>query len=139
MGPNADPNAQPRTAKPKTYEDFVREALDVVEQVSVARAQELLASGDALAVFLDVREANELSQGSIPGALAIPRGRLESDAPDWLFDPTGTVVVCCNTGKRSALATRTLLEMGFPGARSLEGGLAAWLAAGLKLGAPRPM
>ena len=123
----------------KTYEDFVREALRVVRQVSVAEAAADHARGPAAALFLDVREPGEVALGAIPGALTVPRGRLEQDAPDWLFDPAGRVVCYCSSGKRSALAAKTLLEMGFPNAVSLEGGLAAWRAAGHPVGSPRPM
>jgi rhodanese-related sulfurtransferase len=123
----------------KTYDDYVREALQIVTQVPVADAVRDLEAGPTAALFLDVREPQEIAKGAIPGALVIPRGRLESDAPDWIFDPEGRVVCYCNTGKRSALAVKTLLEMGFPGARSLQGGLNAWQAAGGPLGAPRPM
>ena len=123
----------------KTYEDYVREALAIVSEVTVEQARLHFEAGPTAAVFLDVREPREVAKGAIPGALTIPRGRLESDAPDWVFDPEAPLVCYCNTGKRSALAVRTLLEMGFPGARSLQGGLAAWQATGAPLGEPRPM
>lgn len=123
----------------KTYEDFVREALQVVREVSVAEAFADHAREPAAALFLDVREPGEVALGAIPGALAVPRGRLEQDAPDWIFEPAGRVVCYCSSGKRSALATKTLLEMGFPGAVSLAGGMAAWRLAGLPVGPPRPM
>jgi len=123
----------------KTYDDYVREAFALVSEVTVEQARGYLEAGPAAAVFLDIREPNETAKGTIPGALTIPRGRIERDAPDWVFDPEAPLVVCCNSGKLSALATRTLLEMGFSGARTLKGGLAAWQAAGAPLGEPRPM
>ena len=127
----------PPTPPPKTYEDYVREALALIRQVTPAEAAEAHARGKGT-LFLDVREPYEVAKGAIPGAVAIPRGRLEDDAPDWIFEPEGAVVCYCNTGKRSALAVRTLLEMGFSGARSIAGGLVAWQAAGHPVGAPRP-
>jgi sulfur-carrier protein adenylyltransferase/sulfurtransferase len=87
----------------KTYEDFFREALQVVRQVSVAEAFADHARGPAAALFLDVREPNEVALGAIPGALTVPRGRLEQDAPDWIFDPAGRVVCYC----RAANAARS--------------------------------
>lgn len=123
----------------KTYDDYVREALAVVEQVSVMDARAAYEAGPMVALFLDVREPIEIQKGAVPEALVIPRGRLESDAPDWIFDPGLPIICYCNTGKRSALAVKTLLEMGFAGARSLEGGFAAWQAAGHPVGTPRPM
>jgi rhodanese-related sulfurtransferase len=123
----------------KTYEDYVREALALVTEVPVEEARRWHASDGPPTLFVDVREPGEVAKGAIEGALVIPRGRLEDDAPDWIFDPETPFVVYCNSGKRSALAVKTLLEMGFSGARSLQGGLDAWRAAGAPLGEPRGM
>lgn len=119
----------------KTIDDFVREAQQVVPEVDAAHAQRLLAAG---ALALDVREAGEVARGTVPDAMAIPRGRLELDAPDWIFDPDAPIVVVCSTGRRSILAARVLREMGFAQACSLAGGLDAWQAAGQPLGPARP-
>lgn len=121
----------------KTYEDYVREALLVVRQTSLADARKAFDEGPAAATFLDVREPNEVAIGAIPDALVIPRGRLESDAPDWLFDPDARIIVYCSSGKRSALAARTLQEMGFTNVTSLEGGYAAWRDGQQPIGPPR--
>lgn len=121
---------------PRTYDDFVREARALIREVDVAQAGAAHAAG---ALFLDVREPHEVAGRAVPDALVIPRGRLESDAPDWIFEPGGMLIVYCSTGKRSALAVKTLLEMGFTGAVSLAGGFAAWQAASHPVGAPRPM
>lgn len=123
---------------PKTYEDFVREALTVVRETPLAAARRVFDADPSPAVFLDVREPGEVALGAIPGALVIPRGRLESDAPDWLFDPAAPVICYCSSGKRSALATQTLLQMGFGAATSLAGGFAAWRDGGHPVGPPRP-
>ena len=112
---------------PKTYEDYVREALLVVRQTSLKDARAAFDAGPTAATFLDIREPNEIVIGAIPDALVIPRGRLESDAPDWLFDPAGRVICYCSSGKRSALAAKTLQEMGFTSVRSLAEGFAGWL------------
>jgi len=119
----------------KTIDDFVRAAQQVVPEVGPAEAQRLVAAG---ALALDVREAGEVARGTVPDAMAIPRGRLELDAPDWIFDPGGSIVVVCSTGRRSILAAQVLREMGFTQACSLAGGLEAWQAAGLALGPARP-
>ena len=122
----------------KTYEDYVKEALQVVRETDLAAARRAFDAEPAGALFLDIREPNEIALGAIPGALVIPRGRLESDAPDWIFDPHGPVICYCSSGKRSALATKTLLEMGFSGATTLKGGFAAWRDGGHPVGPPRP-
>jgi rhodanese-related sulfurtransferase len=41
------------------------------------------------------------------------------------------MIVVCHSGARAALAAATLADMGYPDVAVLEGGLAAWTAAGL--------
>jgi rhodanese-related sulfurtransferase len=123
----------------KTYVDYVREALRVVGQTSLEDARAAFDAGPAAATFLDIREPNEIAIGAIPDALVIPRGRLESDAPDWLFDPHGRIICYCSSGKRSALAAKTLQEMGFTNVTTLAGGYAAWRDGGQPIGPPRAM
>ena len=116
----------------------MREALTQIVEIDVGAARKAFDRGQPLPLFLDVREPGEVALGAIPGALVIPRGRLESDAPDWIFEPQGAIVCYCSSGKRSALAVKTLLEMGFPAAQSLRGGYAAWRDGGHPVGPPRP-
>ena len=121
---------------PKTYADFVREALAVVREIGVAEARRVFDADDGT-VFIDVREAEEVARGAIPGSLAIPRGILEGHVEDWLPEKDQPIVCYCSAGSRSALAARTLLEMGYENVKSLEGGFGAWAAAKHPLGAPR--
>ena len=60
--------------------------------------------------LLDVREPDELSEGGLPGAIAIPRGHLESRVEAALPDRAAPVVVYCAGGARSVFAARTLRE-----------------------------
>jgi rhodanese-related sulfurtransferase len=110
-----------------------------VREIDAVEARKAFEAGPPAALFLDIREPNEVAIGAIPGALVIPRGRLESDAPDWLFDPQAPVICYCSSGKRSALAAKTLKEMGFTAVTSLKGGYAAWRDGKHPVGAPRPM
>jgi len=118
----------------KGFKQLLAEANATIESVSVHDAVPLL--DDENVVFLDVREAAERQNGFIPGSVHAPRGFLE-----FIVDPEGpmhnpaigtdkTFVVYCGSGGRSALASRTLIEMGFDKVRSLIGGFAAWTAAG---------
>lgn len=94
-----------------------------------------LASGTVLLV--DLRESEERAQhGVIPGAVHAPRGMLEFYAdpaspyyrPE--FTPRRRIVLHCASGGRSALAARTLQALGYTDVAHLDGGLAAWRAAG---------
>ncbi len=117
-----------------TYKDMVDAAHKLVPAISAAEAAELVKSANALIV--DVRDGTEVAAtGKIKGAVAIPRGSLESRA-----DPTsGThnaaltydrpIILHCAGGGRAALAGKTLIDMGYKNVRNL-GGFKDWVAAG---------
>jgi rhodanese-related sulfurtransferase len=119
----------------------------VSEQVSVARAgienlrpaevkAELTCGG---VLLVDVREPAEVAAGAIEGAVLAPRGKLEFCAdprsPDHheAFERSRRVIVYSSAGRRSALAARSLQELGYADVAHLEGGVAAWSAAGFPL------
>jgi len=83
---------------------------------------------DGGAVLLDVREDSEWEAGHAPMARHVPLGQL----PERLDDlPVGNhLVVICRSGGRSGRATAFLLQAGHE-ATNVEGGMAAWAAAGL--------
>lgn len=89
-------------------------------------------------VFVDLRDPRELErEGRIPGARSCPRGMLEF----WIdpespyhkdFFATGEqFVFFCAGGLRSALSAKTAQDMGLENVVHIEGGMAAWKAAGL--------
>jgi rhodanese-related sulfurtransferase len=114
----------------KTLKDFVDEARSRVREIPPAdlkaridRAEEML--------ILDVREESEVAEGKIPGAVCIPRGVLERDAPEALPDRQRRIVCYCRGGQRSVLACDTLREMGYTDVMSMAGGWREWTALGL--------
>jgi rhodanese-related sulfurtransferase len=118
----------------KTVQAMLAEAEAAVPRISVEEAKGLLGRADV--VFLDVRETAEIAaSGKVPGALAVPRGLLEFRADpasalhDAAFDRAKTVVAYCASGGRSALAGKTLMEMGYANVRNL-GGFKGWIDAG---------
>ena len=87
-------------------------------------------------VVVDVRDASEReAEGAIPGSVHASRGMLEfhadPESPAHLtsFDTEKRLILYCGTGGRSALAAKTLIDMGFPEVSSLVGGYAAWKSA----------
>jgi len=76
--------------------------------------------------IIDVREADEVEQGKIPGATHIPRGFLESRIDGVVPDRDQKVVVYCAAGSRSALAAKTLTDLGFNDVESMTGGFTLW-------------
>jgi rhodanese-related sulfurtransferase len=78
-----------------------------------------------------------LKNGKIPGAVNAPRGMLEFYADSTLpyyrpeFDKHKRIILHCASGGRSALAVKTLKEMGYENIAHLDGGLKAWVEAGM--------
>jgi rhodanese-related sulfurtransferase len=100
--------------------------------------QQALRAVRAGAVLVDIRPAAQrAAEGEIPGALIVERNVLE-----WRFDPASAarlpqarydlhVVVFCSEGYTSSLAAAALQDLGVRRATDLDGGFAAWQAAGL--------
>jgi rhodanese-related sulfurtransferase len=86
------------------------------------------ASGTA-PVVIDVRTPEEYAAGHIPGALNIPFDQV-ADRISEVDAPHG-VALYCMVGPRARKGETALLSVGYTSVLHLEGGLAAWLAAGL--------
>ena len=120
----------------KTLDDFVTEALAEVDEMAPEHARRLLDHPDRDGWhFLDVREPDEFAAGRIPGARNVPRGFLEVKADlahpkrdPWLEARGRALVVYCGGGNRSALAARTLQQMGFSKVVSLAEGWTGWIS-----------
>lgn len=80
----------------------------------------------ARATFLDVREQDEYDAGTVPGAIHIPRGFLESQVESKIPDRDVELVVYCAGGVRSAFAVETLTQLGYTRATSMAGGFGQW-------------
>lgn len=109
---------------------------EAAAQVSFMALDELkarLEAGEADFILLDVREQNAYAQGHLPGAMHLPRGQLELMVNQCLPDPTRRIVVYCEFGKISTLATATLRRLGFARAVALDGGVQAWREQGYPL------
>ena len=110
---------------------LVAEAKEQIETLLQQDAEAQVAAGSAQ--FIDIRDIRELKrEGSIPGAIHAPRGMLEF----WL-DPTSPyhkpefitdkkLVLFCAGAWRSALAVKTLQDMGFENIAEMDGGFSAW-------------
>ena len=114
---------------------LIGEALAEVASISVDDALALVGGEDAL--FVDVRERAEQSAGAIAGAVAAPRGFLEfvADPPPRrcttpALSSGKRLIVYCASGGRSALAAKTLQDMGYAEVANLTGGFQAWSEAG---------
>ncbi|MGC4191411.1 MAG: molybdopterin-synthase adenylyltransferase MoeB [Thermomicrobiales bacterium] len=123
----------PPSTPPVSYRDLLAQVKTQISEVDARQAQRLISEG---ATAIDVREADEVAQGLVPGATAIPRGFLESRIEDAVRDRDAPVVVYCAGGVRSAFAARSLQELGYTNVVSMAGGFGAWKSAGLPFTTP---
>jgi molybdopterin/thiamine biosynthesis adenylyltransferase/rhodanese-related sulfurtransferase len=112
-----------------SYRELLAQTRAEIEEVSPARASELLQRGDP-PLFVDVREQGEWDEGHIPGAAHIPRGNLESRIDGIESDRGREIVVYCASGSRSAFAAKTLAELGYENVVSLAEGFREWKSQG---------
>ncbi len=77
-------------------------------------------------VLVDVREKEEFRDGYIPGAISVPRGFLEIQIEQKVTDKTAPVVLYCAGGTRSALAAKTLQDLGYTNVESANPGFVRW-------------
>jgi rhodanese-related sulfurtransferase len=116
----------------KSLNDFVTSALETVEEIAPESVCDL--DADSGFMILDVREPEEYAAGHVAGAINIPRGFLEVKADlehykrdDRLADRSQKIICYCGGGHRSALAARTLQEMGFEKVLSMKEGWTGWI------------
>ena len=100
-------------------------------------AAELHAQREAGAapVVIDVRTPEEYASGHIPGALNVPFDQVAQRIAE--IDAPYGVALYCMVGPRARRGESALLAAGYESVFHLEGGLAAWLAAGLPIEGPR--
>ena len=91
------------------------------------------------AVLIDVREPDEVAQGSPAGAERIVRGFLELRVEDAVPDASRTVLVMCAGGVRSLFAAEGLRMLGYKDVRSVAGGFNRWKNEGLPVEVPRSL
>lgn len=112
------------------YERLVAQAAAEIQTLSVDEAQDAQASGALLVDIRDVREVKR--EGKIPGSFHAPRGMLEFWVdPDCQYHHEALasaeqLVLYCNLGWRSALAAKTLQDMGLNNVAHIGGGLTSW-------------
>jgi molybdopterin/thiamine biosynthesis adenylyltransferase/rhodanese-related sulfurtransferase len=107
---------------------------EAIGEVEAAEAEALRRRG---ALLIDVREPDEVAQGSPPGALRIVRGFLELKIEDLAPDLDAPLLTLCAGGVRSLFAADDLRRLGYRHVRSVAGGFAAWKSAGLPVELPR--
>lgn len=118
-----------------THKQLIDNALAEVETLEIEDAESFLEDSDTL--FVDLRDPRELErEGKIPNALHAPRGMLEF----WV-DPTSPyhkdafasgkrIIFYCQSGWRSALATKAVQDMGLERVCHIGEGYRGWKDSG---------
>ncbi|HEV7807360.1 MAG TPA: molybdopterin-synthase adenylyltransferase MoeB [Solirubrobacteraceae bacterium] len=120
--------------------EFIREIKSQIAEVDPAEVHTMLngaGNGNGNVTVVDVRESEEIAQGHLPGAKLVPRGFLESRIEGAVPDRSQHVVLYCASGNRSALAAKTLTELGYENVESMTGGITLWKDRGYKVVVPR--
>ena len=115
----------------KSSSELVQVALEEIKTISPEEAFKLFNEGKCN--LIDIREKGELDKtGRVENSHHIPRGMLEfwldSNSPyfkDGKLDMEKEIVLFCAGGLRSALAAKSLKEMGFEKVSHIDGGFAA--------------
>lgn len=94
-----------------------------VAEISIHDVKRRIDGGDNL-VLLDVREAEELENGTLPGIVHIPMGDMPVRVRE--LNPQSEVVVVCRTGNRSRKVADFLLAMGFESVANMTEGMNGW-------------
>ena len=123
----------------KSPQTLVAEALKVVKTISPEEALKL--NSENKCNLIDIRDGVELQKlGAIENSFHIPRGLLEfSIHPESAYvqnnqlDLNKETVLFCAAGGRSALAAKTLKEMGFKNVSHVEGGFGLMVQKGFKI------
>jgi molybdopterin/thiamine biosynthesis adenylyltransferase/rhodanese-related sulfurtransferase len=124
----------------KDVKTKIRETnVEAVKQVVADRGGKPGNGNGAGPILVDVREKDEYLEGYIPGARWIPRGFLELRIEEQVPEKNSDVILYCAGGTRSALAAKSLAELGYSNVSSLAGGFSAWKRAGLAFDRPYVM
>src|SRR4051812_48338711 len=120
---------------PTTYTDLIAEVRKSITTVSLEEIKQRLEQKTPM-VLLDVREKDEVRAGVIPGAISVPRGFLEIQIEQKVSDRSAPIVVYCAGGTRSALAAKTLAELGYTQVESANPGFVRWKDLGFPIETP---
>lgn len=110
---------------PMTYSDLIADVRKSIATVSLEEIKRRLDEKVPM-VLLDVREKDEVRGGFIPGAISVPRGFLEIQIEQKVTDKNAPVVLYCAGGTRSALAAKTLMDLGYTKVESANPGFVRW-------------
>ena len=123
----------------KSSQDLVNEANKSIETIDIIKVKLMVENNEC--ILIDVRDIRELwREGTVKDSKHIPRGMLEF----WLdpqssyfkenkFDLNKKMILYCALGMRSALATKSLFDMGYRNVAHVNGGFDALKESGFEI------
>ena len=123
----------------KSLQTLVSEIMNQIKTISADEAYEMFQNENCN--LIDIREINELENtGKVDGASHIPRGMLEvyldPNSPvfqNGQIDQNKEFVLFCAGGVRSALAVKSLKDMGYQKVSHIDGGFGSIASSKFKI------
>lgn len=117
--------SQPPSSEEDSEPDMeINAAIAEYRKIKPEQAKDMLDSGDPI-ILLDVRTIEEFDGLHIDGAVVIPDNEIAQRAPAELDDKNATILIYCRSGRRSALAAKALVDMGYTSVYDF-GGIQDW-------------
>ncbi len=114
---------------PQIVRDMVAKAKAEIKSVSAEDVKAAIDKKEKM-VILDVRDPGEYAAGHLPGAINVSRGTLEWGIWGKVPDLSTKIYVYCKTAGRSALATKTLNDLGYKNAVLMDAQFEDWIKKG---------
>jgi len=121
-----------------SFKDVLSQVKKQIREVSVHDVDTAIKDRSGF-VLLDVREKEEWDEGHLPGAVFLPRGFLEVRIEKTVPERQTPIMVYCAGGVRSALAAKSLQDMGYTDVVSMAGGYGEWKNNGLPFVVPEKL
>lgn len=115
----------------KKFEDLMN-VKNEIKNISASEAKEKI--DDPNVQFIDVRDKESFSKGTIGNAIHLDRGLLEFylaegsplEKDTFKKNPDKEYIVFCGLGGQGTLATKTMKDMGLKNVKNISGGIAQW-------------
>ena len=120
---------------PPSYADLIASVRKQGKEVSLDEIKKRIEQKTPM-TLVDVREKDEFRGGFIPGAMSLPSGFLEIQVEQKLPDKNAPIVLYCAGGTRSALAAKSLQDLGYTKVETANPGFVRWKDLGYPIETP---
>jgi rhodanese-related sulfurtransferase len=118
-----------------TWQKLIEKVKGEIKEITSEELNQQINQGKI--TVIDIRENEELRTGHLPNAIFIPRGFLELRIEATVPERDQAMCLYCGGGNRSALAARSLQELGYSKVFSLEGGISRWIRENRRIELPK--